>query len=304
MKISVIIPAYNVEKYIERSINSVLIQTHKPFEIIVVDDGSTDKTEEIVKSYKDKTHYTYQTNQGSSSARNFGIKKAKGDWIAFLDSDDEWVETHLENFIETYRLYPEIKWYGAPFKMLEEVSRKEIFKVKKGHLKQIDKHTMFDDYMSVFPPKAYLSSPTMVIHKSIFNEIGYFDTSKKTAIDVDMWFRIGMKFPKIGYTYKEAAIVYRRDFSLSTSKKWNPVLSIKRFKDCETMALELGQEYSDRAKPRINYWVVRLLKSCIIQKDIEAVKEIESHFSYILFFYYRLLIKLILRFPFILKMIN
>jgi|TARA_B110000003_G_scaffold109433_1_gene112031 glycosyltransferase involved in cell wall biosynthesis len=304
MKISVIIPAYNVEKYINRSINSVLKQTYKPFEIILVNDGSTDHTEKLIKDYKDEVRYISQTNQGSSSARNHGIVSAKGNWIAFLDSDDEWIETHLENFIKTHKLYPEIKWYGAPFKIIDEESKKAIFKIEKGHSNQIDKHVIFDDYMGVFPPRGYLSSPTMIIHKSVFDKVGYFDLTKKTAVDLDMWFRIGLEFAKIGYTYKEGAIVYHRKFSLSTSKAWNPTKPIKRFEDCENMAKELGLNYIIRVEPRIIYWVKKFINDCIIKQDVKALKEIKEKYYSRLTFKYKGILILTTYFPFLLNIIK
>lgn len=86
--ISIIIPAYNAEKYIERSINSVLNQSYPDIELIVVNDGSTDRTSKILESYGDKIRYFYQENRGVASARNLGIEIANGNYIAFLDSDD------------------------------------------------------------------------------------------------------------------------------------------------------------------------------------------------------------------------
>tara|TARA_B110001450_G_C17608841_1_gene476358 strand:+ start:211 stop:1140 length:930 start_codon:yes stop_codon:yes gene_type:complete len=304
MKISAIIPAYNVEKYINRSINSALNQTYKPFEIIVIDDGSSDNTAKLVKDYENDVRYIFQANQGSSSARNLGIEKAKGDWIAFLDSDDEWIETHLENFVKTHKLYPEIKWYGAPYRMLDQESKKEAFKIKKSHLNQLDKHVVFDDYMMAFPPRAYLSSPTMIIHKSVFEEVGYFDITKKTAVDLDMWFRIGLEFVKIGYTYKEGAIVYRRKFSLTANKIWNPTKAIKRFEDCENMAKELGPNYVIRVEPRIMYWVINLMKDCIRRHDIKTLKEIKEKYYSRLIIKYKAILLFTAHFAFLLNIIK
>lgn len=299
MKVSAIIPAYNVEKYINRSINSALNQTYKPFEIIVIDDGSSDNTAKLVKDYEDDVRYIFQANQGSSSARNLGIEKAKGDWIAFLDSDDEWIETHLENFVKTHKLYPEIKWYGAPFKMLDEKSKKEVFKVKKGHLKDFEQHIMFDDYMTAFPPKAYLGSPTMIIHKSVFEIVGFFDVSKKTAVDVDMWFRIGLVYPKIGYTYNTGTTVYRRDFSLSTSKKWNPIKSIGRFLESEKLAKDKSDVALKRVEPRIMYWVTKLIRSSISNNDIVALEEIRKNYNTRLSLRYKTILFLSIQVPLI-----
>lgn len=94
--ISVIIPVYNGEKYLGEAIESVLAQTFRPFEIIVVDDGSTDRTADVARSYPEPVHYFYQRNSDVSAARNMGVKKAEGSFFAFLDSDDLWAENKLE----------------------------------------------------------------------------------------------------------------------------------------------------------------------------------------------------------------
>ena len=97
MKISIIIPTYNRAKFLLEAVNSVFNQTVKPFEIIVIDDGSNDNTKEVLENLDVK--YIYQKNRGVSSARNRGVKEAKGDWICFLDSDDIWLEDKLKEQI-------------------------------------------------------------------------------------------------------------------------------------------------------------------------------------------------------------
>lgn len=93
--VSVIIPVYNCERYIAKAIESVLSQTYRPIEIIVVDDGSTDGSAEVVKAFGSSVHYCYQANNGIGAARNKGINLARGNFLAFLDADDLWVEDKL-----------------------------------------------------------------------------------------------------------------------------------------------------------------------------------------------------------------
>jgi len=100
-KVSTIIPAYNCERYIKETIESVLSQTYKDIELIIIDDGSTDRTGEIVRSFESKVEYIRQSkNTGPSAARNRGIEKAKGEYIAFLDGDDVWMPTKIEEQIK------------------------------------------------------------------------------------------------------------------------------------------------------------------------------------------------------------
>lgn len=99
-KLSVVIPTYNRAHLIARAIESALAQTYKAFEIIVVDDGSKDNTGEVVQAFGDAVTYVHQQNGGSASARNHGMRVAQSPWVALLDSDDVWVETHLQRMNE------------------------------------------------------------------------------------------------------------------------------------------------------------------------------------------------------------
>jgi len=109
-KISVIIPTYNQGRLILRCIDSVLHQTFQDFEIIVVDDGSTDNTKEILSAYGHPIRYLFQQNWGPSRARNAGIGQAKGDYIAFLDSDDYFAENNLEEKFQYLESNQQIGW--------------------------------------------------------------------------------------------------------------------------------------------------------------------------------------------------
>src|SRR5947209_609603 len=106
--VSVIIPAYNYATYLPKAIDSVLKQRFTNYEIIVVDDGSTDNTADLIAKYGDRVRYVYQKNAGLPSARNTGIKAARGDYVGFLDADDEWHPNFLQNAMETFaRLSPD-----------------------------------------------------------------------------------------------------------------------------------------------------------------------------------------------------
>lgn len=106
--VSVIIPVYNSEKYLAEAIDSVLAQTYQDFELIIVDDGSTDHSREIAKSYP-KVKYIYQENRGVAAARNYGIKQAKGEFLAFLDADDLWLPEKLALQMEVFAKEPSLE---------------------------------------------------------------------------------------------------------------------------------------------------------------------------------------------------
>jgi glycosyltransferase involved in cell wall biosynthesis len=108
MKFSVIIPTFNRARYLGLAIDSVLAQHYKEFEVILVDDGSVDNTRNVAEAYGDRIVYIRQENRGVSSARNRGIRAAQGEWVAFLDSDDEWLPDYLKKHSELLTRYPSI----------------------------------------------------------------------------------------------------------------------------------------------------------------------------------------------------
>ena len=109
--ISVIVPTYNSSLFISKTLKSIINQTLKPYEVIIIDDGSNDGTKDWVKESFQDIRYIYQKNQGVSSARNKGIKYACGDWVAFLDSDDEWLPNKLYEQVKAIGSNPEIKFF-------------------------------------------------------------------------------------------------------------------------------------------------------------------------------------------------
>lgn len=173
--ISVIIPVYNCEKYISEAINSVLKQDYLPLEIIVVDDGSTDKTTENIKEFGSQITYIYQENGGTAKARNNGIKNAKGDYFAFLDADDIWVENKLKMQMEVFVTNPETDLVFGEIQQFYSPDLDESIK------KQIYCH----------PQPLIGCSPTvMLIKREAFFTIGEFSTNLKIAEFGDWYARV------------------------------------------------------------------------------------------------------------------
>lgn len=180
MNISVVIPTFDRAHTLGRAINSVLKQTHPASEIIVVDDGSTDETTELLAHWPDIQVIT-QSNQGVSAARNAGIMRAQGEWIAFLDSDDEWLPEKLELQTALIEQHPTFSLCHG----------NELW-VRNGQpLKQLKKHHKQGGY--IFEnclPLCVISPSAAMIKRSLFTEIGLFDTSLPACEDYDMWLRI------------------------------------------------------------------------------------------------------------------
>jgi len=189
LKVSVIIPTYNRANLLPRAINSVLNQTFRDFEIVVVDDGSTDNTREILEPFikSNQIRYFYQKNKGPSAARNLGIKNSKGEYIAFLDSDDEWLPEKLEKQIKLFENSKDKKlgFVGCDVIIVDEERNTTIqyeFPKYKNYLKYLL------STKSIWFPSAILTK------KKILEEIGLFDEDLHFGEHWDMWIRIARKY--------------------------------------------------------------------------------------------------------------
>lgn len=187
--ISVIIPTYNRAGIITDAINTVLNQTYKHLEIIIIDDGSTDNSREIIENIKDsRIRYIYQENSGRpSSARNKGIKIAKGEYIAFLDSDDLWHPQKLEKQInildENSNVGLVTNW--CVYKTFKD----EEIQIKKYQAKSQEDNSIF---ILTKPDKVFTATPTLLIRKECFEKVGLFDEEMTYCEDWDMFFRISL----------------------------------------------------------------------------------------------------------------
>jgi glycosyltransferase involved in cell wall biosynthesis len=181
MKISVVIPTYNRIALVERAIDSVLRQSIKPFDIIVVDDGSDDGTSEMIQKKYRSINLVQQQNSGVSAARNNGIKHAKGDWIALLDSDDEWTEKKLEN--QANRL---IKNPDYHFCHTNEIWIRNGVRVNQKKRHQKYGGYIFDKCLDI----CRISPSSTLFKKNILEHVGWFDTQLPVCEDYDLWLRI------------------------------------------------------------------------------------------------------------------
>ena len=185
MKISVIIPTFNRAKLLERAIKSVLLQTYAPSEVIVIDDGSNDDTKEVVSKF-DTVTYLYQDNSGVSAARNKAVHYAKGDWVSFLDSDDEWLPHKLQKQVELLNQLPN----------LNIVHGEEIWIRNGVRVNQMKKHKKSGGDIFIPSLKLCLISPSAVMIKRDFLiSEGLFKEDFTVCEDYDLWLRLTSRFP-------------------------------------------------------------------------------------------------------------
>lgn len=281
MKISVVIPAYNSEKRIGRAIESVLKQTRQADEIIVVDDGSTDKTAQVVRSYGDKVCLIQQENAGVSAARNAGINAAVGGWIAFLDSDDEWFETYLQKQAALLRRNPDLVWSCANFLLCycDENKRSEKLLREQG-VALLNAKDYLDDYFQAFIQKAWGCTDTVMVQKQVLIETGGFLPNQPTAEDLDLWWRIAYLYPKIGYVPEPLAVYHTHTAGSATKTFKDPQF----ISDLIARHLQLAEQHNslDRFKPcaqhMLRFWIHKYLHD----GRIKSVRKMVLQFEFLL----------------------
>ncbi|ADI00522.1 glycosyltransferase family 2 protein [Salisediminibacterium selenitireducens] len=190
--VSIIIPLYNKEPHIKRTILSVLNQTYKYYEVIVVDDGSTDRGPDIVKSIQDsRIQLIQQMNAGVSAARNKGVSHAKSDLVAFLDADDEWEPAFLETCIAMINKYPEAKMIGSSYFIINKDGEKKVPKFYNVP----QKDGIIDNYFKAAIKRNPTWSSAVMIYKDTFNKVGGFPLGMRRGEDSFLWSKIALQYP-------------------------------------------------------------------------------------------------------------
>lgn len=187
MKISVIIPTFNRSNLLKRAVDSVLNQTHNHFELIIVDDGSTDDSREVISEYLSDTRvrYIYQENSGVSSARNLGVAVSEFEWISFLDSDDEWLKNKLELQVQLSMTNPQYRFIHSEENWIrngKKVNKPKQYKKVGGQI--------FSKCLSL----CAIAPSTVLMEKSLFHEVKGFSTDYIVCEDFDLWLKITSKY--------------------------------------------------------------------------------------------------------------
>ncbi len=205
---SVVIPLYNKQNYVQNTVQSVLDQTYENFELIIVNDGSTDNSLEVVKKIKsDKIKIVEQKNQGVSVARNTGISNASGKYIALLDADDYWYPHHLIELKKVIQLHPHAGIFCMGYEILIDGNKLE---KANYNLKEPNKIQLIDDYFNASIINPVIWTSASAFSKEKFKEIGRFDKKLRTAQDLDFFVRAALKFkvsfnPQITMRYHQTS---------------------------------------------------------------------------------------------------
>ncbi len=226
---TVIIPLYNKEKFIEATLQSVLMQSFTDFEVLIINDGSTDSGPELVKNFNDPRIRLFSNdNAGVSAARNYGIEKATAEYISFLDADDYWYPDFLQEMFDSIQKNSEQKVFSAA---IEIATANKVFPAQYSIAKTGDCEIV--NYFAASFKETIICTSCAVFNKSVFEEIGNFDTKIKSGQDTDLWIRIGLRYPVV-FSWKILARYVFDENSLSKNKNYlDTKVDFNKFKEAE-----------------------------------------------------------------------
>jgi len=248
MKISIIVAVYNQESFLEECIESALNQTYKNIEIIVVNDGSTDNSGEILKKYSDVIKIIEKENGGISSAYNLGIKNMTGEWMKTLDSDDILLPDAIETFVEYVKKIKNNESYVfyTHYDVINEVGEKNyaFMEPNYNNLDDFEANTLLLDHMSGVPV-------TRFYHKSIFEKYGFFNEKIRLAEDYEFTLRLCLLHKCRLHLIPEFTAKYRRHSNQATQKKleiWEKGVNKFREEIFEQLDKDVQDKYRESLK--------------------------------------------------------
>ncbi len=266
--ISVIIPLYNKEKSIALTIESVLKQTFQNYEIIVINDGSTDSCLDVVKRFNDDKLNVYTTeNKGVSYARNFGVSKAKYPYIAFLDADDYWYPFHLENLVNSINQYPISEWFATAYEIYHNARLClpiDVPLMKDGEQWKGE----VEDYFANSFRDGIAWTSAICMRKTFFEQLGGFDESLRNTQDTDLWVRAALQANLVFSNRVSARYIMDGDNHISQKnidkktimdfdkyERENPHnQSLKQYLDVNRYAVALRYKMSGYSEMFLNYF--------------------------------------------------
>ena len=205
-----VVPTFDRASVLSRALDSVIEQTRLPAEVIVVDDGSTDATAELVESRFPGVRLLRQENRGVSAARNRGIEASRGEWIALLDSDDEWRPRKLERQLSALEAQPDLRICHTDEIWIRKGRRVNPRQIHAKHGGWIFEHCL---------PLCAMSPSSIVIHRSIFEAVGMFNEALPACEDYDLWLRICSRYPVL-YLDEPLVVKYGGHEDQLSSRIW------------------------------------------------------------------------------------
>lgn len=284
-RVSVIIPTYNYGKYVQRAIDSVLSQSFRDFEIIVVDDGSTDNTEEIIeKHFKNKVRYYYQKNSGAPSARNHGLSFSKGEYVVFLDADDRLMKNALESRYRFLQSHPGHGWvYGAALYQNDngqDISR--FFSSKFASSNKREGHILPYLLLGELIPLC-----SVMLKQKLVQALGGFDTNLSYFQDYELWLRAAAQ-SEIGFIAERNVIVLIHKGSISQSEGDGYRSILKILTDAESRFPQVVDHLGYSWRKRLSLIMAERARHLVNEGDhksglslfVKAIKRYPWHLRY------------------------
>ncbi len=275
--VSVIIHTYNNEKFIAETIESVLNQTYKDYEIIIVDDGSVDGTRDALSPYKQKIRYHYKENGGIASAKNTGISLSEAEFVAFLDHDDLWVSDKLQLQMECFKENPQVGLVYAQYTSFRD--GKELrTKPEKGYSGWIFKELL---------AKSFIQTSTVMVKKECLNIVGSYDESFSLGDEYDMFLRISKKF-QCGFVDKGLTRYRVHDTNASNNDFLFDNENLGVYKKIYDNFTDLDGEEKKILRKRIARYSMKVAEGLISQGKLEESKKYQKDALNYLPFYKRI----------------
>ncbi|MFW8602214.1 glycosyltransferase family 2 protein [Desulfobacterota bacterium M19] len=304
IKISVVIPVYNAEQYISNALGSVFAQTVQPLEIVVVDDGSTDATRQVLSGYEDRIHVITQDNMGPSAARNMGIRKAAGDFIAFLDADDEWLSTHLENANHVFYANKELVLYACSYKRSSQDGRKRADPYYYSGLLYDSVHSVITNYFLAQAQSKFnlVHSSTVVIKRAALLSTGGFHEEMRHGEDRLMWFSLSLISCRIGYSQSCGGIYKYTENSLTKQLGYSPETLVgyaAKRREKHRQETEIYQS----SGVLLDQYAFEAIGNMVLSKKMKLLSSITREWEYFLCVRTWLLLRLGIKVPILAKII-
>lgn len=276
--VSVILPTFNREHLLERAITSVLSQSYHEWELIVWDDGSRDNTRDVVMGFSDqRIRYFFAENRGVAVARNQAISDAKGEYLAFLDSDDEWMSEKLSVQMAALQAHPEIDLVFSDFENVNLVLNKRGTNfVDYGKAFQLmtttdlgsDFFEIRDGFLESLTQGNYIATDTVVVKKSVIDMYGGFNESLRNSEDFELWWRLGVNNVRIVFHKQVLMTRYKPQDSLTSLSAKSASSALRALDLCAKEAISVNRvDLVDYLKGSYRIAWHNMITACAMEND-------------------------------------
>lgn len=250
--ISIILPTYNRSKLLLKAIQSVLDQTLQEWELIIWDDGSTDETKDILSKLNDpRVSYFYSENRGAAAARNSALKKARGEYIAFIDSDDQWLPVKLLMQVQALDKFPGIDLLFTDFENinLKRNLAEKVFVQNSKSMQRLNT-TRLDEALFLInsglneglAQSNFVALDSVMLRRNVFDHVGLFNENLRNSEDLELWWRMGLEGVRFAYLDKVLMNRFKPPDSLSSPSVLASQNTLKALNLCQQRALEKGRD--------------------------------------------------------------